>query len=82
MAHSVMEEQRRGGGIEGGSGTRRRPIGRDYAAAKEAEAGKKYEAHPARGRLGEMEMGNEIILNQLFATSLLPVPAPGRPVGG
>ncbi len=27
-------------GIEGGSGTRRRPIGRDYAAAKDAECGK------------------------------------------
>jgi len=27
MAHSVMEEQPRGGGIEGGSGTRRRPMG-------------------------------------------------------
>jgi hypothetical protein len=25
--------------VEGGSGTRRRPIGRDYAAAKDAEWG-------------------------------------------
>jgi hypothetical protein len=28
------------GKVEGGSGTRRRPIGRDYAAAKDAECGK------------------------------------------
>jgi hypothetical protein len=27
------------GGVEGGIGTRRRPIGRDYAAAKDAEGG-------------------------------------------
>jgi hypothetical protein len=27
-------------GIEFGSGTRRRPIGQDYAAAKDAEGGK------------------------------------------
>jgi len=27
-------------GVEGGIGTRRRPIGRDYAAAKDAEGGK------------------------------------------
>jgi hypothetical protein len=27
------------GKVEGGSGTRRRPIGRDYAAAKDAEFG-------------------------------------------
>jgi hypothetical protein len=29
------------GRSEGGSGTRRRPIGRDYAAAKDAEGGMK-----------------------------------------
>ncbi len=29
----------RGGESEGGIGTRRRPIGRDYAAAKDAEGG-------------------------------------------
>jgi len=52
MRKGKLEEDGRGGGLgegvtggwgegEGGSGTRRRPIGRDYAAAKDAEGGMK-----------------------------------------
>jgi hypothetical protein len=32
-------------GVEGGGGTRRRPIGRDYAAAKDAENTKRRRRH-------------------------------------
>ena len=40
MAHSVRKDDRRQRKDEFGMRTRRRPIGRDYAAAKDAEVGK------------------------------------------
>ena len=47
------------GGVEGGIGTRRRPIGRDYAAAKDAECGIKRrwgrQGKGESGRLGDGE---------------------------
>jgi len=64
-----------------GSGTRRRPIGRDYAAAKDAECGKKTKSefvslcllYPSRA--GELNFFLEVIMaKEIIVSSEIPKP--------
>ena len=49
----TLEDISKSGVVEIGSGTRRRPIKRDYAAAKDAEVGKKKVRRSEGRKVGE-----------------------------
>ena len=58
--------------VEVGSGTRRRPIERDYAAAKDAEVGKSEHNAEGTAHSGLEEGGRQIAAVRFF--SLIPFP--------